>query len=259
MTIGEAIWEPEVDPTTSIWRYLSARRFDHLLQNSALWLARADKLGDSHEGSLPFGSSTEVLIEFVRKMRPDLSEAYLQGHRDQIQRLAQRVILFTYANCWAGVEHESELLWKKFAPGNDAVAVRSTVQRLIDADQSSHLLHCVGVRYLDYDTDVATPPGIDPTRMADSLAPFVCKRREFAAEHEVRLLTQEWEPGLFGYGDPGPEGHAMAVSLPTLIEEVRLAPTSDRADLRRVQAAVTDVGLDPAIVRPSSLARPPRF
>lgn len=92
---------------TMIWRYTSLAKLVHNLQSQSLFFARADKLGDPFESSLPVANA----IDRRRK-----GETLAPGQRDR-----------TLVNCWHVNNHESYAFWNIYAREHEGLAIRSTI------------------------------------------------------------------------------------------------------------------------------------
>lgn len=95
----------------TVWRYMDLSKFLSLLYDQALWLSRADCLGDPLEGSLP---TPEFAVQQAMKEE-------LEGISDARRSMLKSV----YASCWHISEHESAAMWKLYAQSSDAIAIKS--------------------------------------------------------------------------------------------------------------------------------------
>jgi hypothetical protein len=109
-----------------VWRYLSFGRFVWLLQTKTLWLSRVSLLGDEWEMRLAGEKLEHVIASRPPTPLADVSE-------DPIER-SKRIIrnwrLTSFVNCWSAQANESYALWRVFCPSAEAVAIRSTLERL---------------------------------------------------------------------------------------------------------------------------------
>lgn len=225
-------------------------KFVWMLENSALYFPRADLLGDSYEGAIPYGD-----IELRRKEeQDDLSEGRtvkwapgLSGPED----LGRLMVRSTYVSCWNLSDVENAGLWSLYGGG---VAVRSTVESLKESLKCDEPVYIGMVDYIDYRTD----------RIArgSTLAPLVHKRKHFEHEKELRAVISgetierrgaDWRWLL---EDPR-KGITADVDLMHLVDEVRIAP-SDPVLGEVVPLLVRRFSLD-VPVEQSSLDDPPQF
>lgn len=195
-----------------IWRYMDFTKFVSLLESSALHFSRADCLGDPFEGSYSKGNidMRPVIYKGMEKAEEVLAN---------MARFAKWARQWTFINCWHMNEHESAAMWKLYAKSDDAIAIVSVYRKLVDCLPQK--IFVGRVQYIDYDRDWL-PEG-------NSLYPFVHKRRSFEHEREVRAVIQDLpsENETIPVGKANPECVcAVPVDLPSLVEEVRVAPTS---------------------------------
>lgn len=208
-------FEPPSNPDIKIWRYMDFTKFVSMLENQGLFFSRADKLGDPFEG-------TYRKAEFETWMKNSATLGVPAGATSAHRKMMQAVRKWTVVNCWHMNDHESAAMWKLYAATNEAIAVCSTYRKL---HASLDIMCSVGVvRYIDYDND--------EVGSGNALAPYVCKRRSFSHENEVRavILGTPRERGD-GMGlDLDAERHDggmwKSINLAEFIDEVRLAPTS---------------------------------
>ena len=227
-----AAFGPPVDRTLAIWRYLDVSRLLHVAQNRALHFARADTLGDPFEGSL--------------------SAATFAATGEQSPRIAKAWRLKAAVNCWHLSEDESVAMWDQYGRSNIAVAIRSTVQRLIDALVPAPQAVFLGaVSYIDYDR---VPIAVD-----NALYPLLHKRRSYSHERELRAITTFPEhEGAYDL-ENNPLGILVPVDLLRLVEAIYIAPLAPAWTAETIRRAVADSFGQELPVRQSRLGEQPRF
>jgi hypothetical protein len=187
-------------------------KFVSLLESSSLYFVRADLLGDPFEGSYSRANERE------RANIPELDDEMRRVYGAQMANLAKTMLGRTYINCWHINRQESAGMWRLYAKTNEAVAVRSTCQKLIDELDAS--VYVGRVNYIDFEKDFL-PEG-------NTFFPFVHKRRSFEHEQELRAVTVLEMVPPFDPLDPtkpGPAGQTRRVNLDNLIESIYVAPT----------------------------------
>lgn len=195
-----------------LWRYYDLAKFVSLLDQRALYLARADTLGDIFEGAYPSAKASHH--------NPDVREA---AH---LLALRQRARKEQFVSCWHQNEWESMAMWELYASRAAGIAIRTTYGQLYDAIDENALteyesLFFTRVRYLDYDRE-----SFESHRAQyDLLTAFFHKSRSFEHEREVRIVL------------PGPlmedtklettmVGVYLPVDLKPLIDTVYVAPAA---------------------------------
>jgi len=218
--VNHRVFSPPEDRGLTIWRYLDLPRLLNLVQHRALWFARGDQLGDPWEGSL--------------------SAATFREHGANTPRIARSWLLKAAVNCWHLGEHESVAMWERYGRSSAPVAIRSTVQRLIDALNASQEVVFIGeVSYIDYDNVAMS--------VDNAMYPILHKRLSYSFEHELRAVTIIPSPADAGTIDlsNNPLGLYVAVDLMRLIEAIYVAPTSPAWFVETVTDAVrTALGVD---------------
>jgi hypothetical protein len=143
-------------------------------------------------------------------------------------------------------------MWERYGKGRDAVAIVSTLDKLVDSMPEE-----VTVGHVDY-VDFKT----ESLYFSNLAARAFVKSRTLADEHEVRAVLSEppvtkserWSITI----PPGEEvGHLVAVNLRTLITRVVLSPLS--LGIRdRVSNALADAGFS-VPVDDSEVVAPRRY
>lgn len=219
-------------------------KFVWMLEHKALYFARADLLGDSHEGALPDFD----IEERASRMGDNIEWAPgLSGPED----LGKLMVRATYISCWNASPVESAALWNLYGGG---VAIRSTYAKLRDCFICAEPVHIGMVEYIDYRAD-----RID---RSDTISPLLRKRRYFEHENEIRAVIagnwteEEGDRWRWAHEDPR-HGIAADIDLDRLMTEVRIAPGDEiLGDV--VPAIAERYGLA-ADISQSSLDDPPQY
>ena len=252
---------PEVpkDEDATIWRYCDLVGFMSLLQRQALFFARADRLGDPFEGSLPTRNVEQRRAELVELEIPE------EAH-GSFGEIYQMMPLFTFVNCWHMNDSESAAMWQLYADRGKGIAIRSTFARLKRSlGQASEPVELGLVQYIDYaegSIDWEDDSITDLGRLV-----FMHKRRSFAHEKELRAIHSR--PATLYRDEDGKvavdvqkglrrDGVSVPVELSTLIERVYVAPQQDDWRYEAVKALAVKYGLSAEVVR-SDLDRDPVF
>jgi hypothetical protein len=212
--------QPLIPDDEPLWRYIDVERLADLLIRKALFLPRADLLGDTFEGTLT-RPSLEARQGIADKLSNLLdhpgSSAIAEWFTSEQQKAIIDTRRWTFITCWHLSSSESTAMWRMYG---SAVAMRTSFGRLKAALASSPV-KLVGVRYIDFEND--------PIDQSSSTAPFLHKRKEFAHEREVRgiwfdedgFMDETWY-GPFDF--PQDPGRYLSVNPAELIEALVLAP-----------------------------------
>jgi hypothetical protein len=116
-----------------VWRYMDIARLISMLENSALYFCRADKLGDQFECSLPSAFFKEINAE------PESRRQSMQWRQAELERLKQ--------------QPEMERL-KQQHPGMNLGFERAELRQMLGMQEllrrSEHMVKLVSDRYTDY-------------------------------------------------------------------------------------------------------------
>lgn len=159
-----------------LWRYMDFTKFVSILENRTLFFARADKLGDPFEGSLPKKNTTQ--------RHPNLSEE----ERFKYAHVMERLTRYTFISCWHESKYESESMWNRYANENSGIAIRTNPNALAESFITNEQIHIGCVRYVDYDNDIIPED--------NGLVPYLYKRKSFESEREVRAIVQRPPNGI---------------------------------------------------------------
>jgi hypothetical protein len=208
------------DFSARIWRYLDLAKFVSLISRRAQYFPQLAKLDDPFEGSLttPFARWQAAFMAQIRQDHPNApiySEEKMIGWRKTRRH-------YSYVNCWHLNEDESAAMWVMYGRVAHAVAIRSTIRRLVDATRSLQEPFYLGqVTYANYEED--SPPA------GDFFSPLFMKRRSFEHEREIRALVSDFT-AVKNFDQTGEfvansiRGRHIPTVLESLIERIYVAP-----------------------------------
>ena len=235
------------DENVKIWRYMDFTKFVSLLDKSALFFTRADKLGDPFEGSFP-KIYTELGSDYGKERIPSSIFKNIREYRMFLPKC-------TIVNCWHLNEYESAAMWKLYLKSNEGIAIQSTFDRLKKCFVDEEYEILIGeVDYIDYEREWI-PDSLD-------IDPFVYKRKSFEHERELRAIVQTFyhnKNGSINYKKSRlDDGAYIKVNLNTLIDKLYIAPTSPKWICKLIKSTVKKYGLSKRVLQ-SSLEEIPTF
>ncbi len=272
------VFEVPSDSKAKIWRYQDLAKLIAFLSAEALFFARADRLENPFEGSIPRANvemrrqrfskireSGPVFVdEFQKHTNTELSvleatrlaheaASYLERSRIEENEAYRR---FTCVNCWHVNNQESFAMWKLYCQGHEAVAIQSSFDRLTESLRDfPESIYGGLVQYTDYETD-AIPTENDFYR-------FIYKRASFSHEKELRLVLQRhpridsvskqvvWDEELF----PN-RGILIPVDPAVLVERIVISPTAPPWFEEIVNSVVEKYGFTFSVERSALCERP---
>ncbi|MGZ8159912.1 MAG: hypothetical protein ACXWT4_14010, partial [Methylobacter sp.] len=131
----------------SLWRYMDIDKFEWMLEHGRLFIPNADHLGDVWEGRTPKGDIDWWNRE-IEKATTDELKANFAYNRDFMLKFSQAFRSRYYVTCWHMNEHENYAMWKCYTNSNEAVAIKTTYEQLIDI--LPDYTYTGIVRYIDY-------------------------------------------------------------------------------------------------------------
>ena len=153
-------------------------KFVSLLEERALFFARADQLGDPFEGATPMNN----IKSRYASLKSELSEKEIFMY----EHLRVELRRFTLISCWHESSHESEAMWKVYSNANSGIAIKTNFDSFVASFITDEKIHIGEVQYIDYDSEKIPED--------DLLSPYLHKRKSFEHEREVRAMIQRIPP-----------------------------------------------------------------
>jgi hypothetical protein len=233
-----------------IWRYMDLPKFVSMLENQALFFAKASLMSDLLEGQYPI---SEKYSPFYRAVFNQLSEL--------VHSMSDRVCL----NYWHINKYESAAMWKLYSNTNEGIAIQSTFGGLANSFKVTREVVVIGkVKYIDYQNELINPESL----MENVFAPFFHKRRSFEYEHELRAvifhraaieneplderIPSELIPNL-RKDTLTDSGMFISTDLKCLIEKIYISPLAEVGLKEKVEAILEKYQLDKTTVQTSLL------
>jgi hypothetical protein len=223
--------EKPVSADTIVWRYLSFKRFVEILQTHALWFPRPVRFEDQWEGRFP-PSYMKRTRQFADARNIPFEEFCLD-----FRKRLQRHRYAHFVSCWQANDHESDAMWRLYAPAGTGIAIQSTVG---DVNHCLRPHNSGWVIYYDPSDDV---------RSATTFGPhdILFKRSTFYWEREYRFWLDDDE--LLDKIEAGHEirqedlspGRLVRISdMRRLIKKIVVAPGASDEFIERARAACAE-------------------
>ena len=214
--IIDALFRPD-NPFVIVWRYMSLRRFEELVESNKLIFTALDKFDDRYEGHNTRVGNLLTNVKLGSAARVDLYDKAFQTMRES-----------SYVNCWTQGPAENAAFWEIYGKGGTAVAIRSTYDKLRNVLPDDYVLG--RVNYIDYNSS----PGFKADD--DSAYPYSAhiyhKRLEYSYEKEIRAARI---PRLEG-PDERTSADVPIPNLPDLIDYVYIRRTDSDEARKRVES-----------------------
>lgn len=179
------------DLEKTVWRYMPFAKFISLISYRALWFSKLNILHDTYEGMLPAESKREMR-EADQEIRswpifvdsPEY-QRQIDAWADENENDGRELLV---VNCWFLGERPSERMWSEYGGLNDAVAIKSTIGRLVNNVHVSgheHRSHIGLVSYIDYGSHRLSSY---EAHQAIERA-FLKDKERFSHEQEIRIVT----------------------------------------------------------------------
>ncbi|AFQ16480.1 hypothetical protein P9027_02030 [Bacillus thuringiensis] len=227
---------------TKIWRYMDFTKFVSMLELESLFFVRSDKFRDPFEGVFPKITDEILAQKYMGIRHPTKGYDVAEMHK----RIFAKSRKFMTINCWHINEGESAAMWDLYLSSFEGVAIQSTVSSLKRSLENTEESICIGsVNYLDYQTDVIPIDNI--------YWPYICKRKSFAHEKELRAVHDTGFLNKFGTIDqeesPVKIGLPIKCDIHSLIENIYVSPNSPRWFEELVRSVCKKYGLDKEVFK----------
>jgi len=136
-------------PAEKLWRFMDFAKFVSLLEEKALFFARADKLGDPFEGAAGIAERRSVWNDHYRQffrelvatapgqttaLEPEVLDKEAERLLDEMRQAMDHDLKRTFANCWHANTVESEALWRLYCPPpHTGVVIQTTATAFPDS------------------------------------------------------------------------------------------------------------------------------
>lgn len=229
------------DERLKIWRYMDFVKLVDLLDKSALFFPRADRLGDPFEGS----HGRAYVAEMRSAFKEDKDSEQLLRNLGAAYR---KIVKFTFLNCWHINEHESAAMWNSHIKSSRGIAIQSSIAALKSSfEESSYEIYIGKVEYLDYESEVMTGGLEEGERY-----PFFHKRKSFEHERELRLMIQDFKSAkspIVHASPPHRNGIYVSVDLGSLIERIYLASSCPKWQRGLLESVTRRYGLNKEVIQ----------
>lgn len=176
----------------TVWRYMPFSKFISLLTYQALWFTKLNILHDEYEGLIP--STTKELMDkenqkYKEQFNTPEFHQQIDSWASDNENSGKELLV---VNCWFLDEYESEQMWKKYGGSNEAVAIKSTVRRLVNnvlIPDDDHISHIGAVSYIDHDKHEMSRY---EANQAHERA-FLKDKQRFSHEQELRIVTMNFK------------------------------------------------------------------
>ena len=155
------------DEEIKVWRYLDFTKLVSLIDTRRLFFARADKLNDPFEGSLP-----KSTVESRNLMPSGMPEEFWKYYMEVMKKrpnINQQWPRYVAINCWHANEYESAAMWRIYLKSDEGIAIQTTYKRFKESIVDNEDVYIGSVRYIDYEKENIIEGNI--------LNPFVYKRK----------------------------------------------------------------------------------
>ena len=236
---------------TVIWRYMDFWKYEKLIADKAIFFARTDQMKDTWDSQLPM-HWLSAASKSTGISRPEGNATYSIREWYIEQEIPSNPICCFHMNA-----EESERMWKGYTEQSSGIVIKSTIERLVSSVSDTAKEVYIGVVQYGEENEVGKPHYTYSTWEGEKslptnpwYVPRFLKRDEFDFEKELRVTTH------FSQADtPYDKGRNLVLGvngLLDLIEEVRLAPGTDKSMLQRIDQLHISHGLQSISVKQSS-------
>lgn len=215
---------------TVIWRYMDFWKFKDLISTSKLYMPALYYLSDPNEGEVPKNIG-KILIEQAKEK---YGEAAAKGW-ERLVAPNENFKKTNFVSCWNIKEVESFALWKIYTKDKSAVAIKSTVQRLIESIEIEEEIQQHIGKVIYHDGNSYAIRG----NMFDLL---IRKWSYYDYENELRIVSMKGAKNDKAL-KTHPQGLRSNINLDILIEKVYVPAEAGEEDCNAVSEMLKENGL----------------
>ena len=243
------------EPKQMLWRYMDLAKFIALLEDRALYFARADNLGDPFEFAAGITARQKDWDEhykaFFREAISTVPDRMTHPSEEELATDAERLLKemrdaieherrHTFVNCWHANNVESEALWRLYCPPSQSgILIKTTAGALEESLGESADVEIAFVRYVDFKTAFAGP-----------YERIFTKRKSLAHEAEVRAVFKR------DFRDDPSHGIMIETDLKKLIKAVIPSPFGPSWLCALLERVLRRYGLELSLQQSELLAEP---
>ena len=196
-----------------LWRYMDIAKFISMLEQNAIWLARADTFGDKHEGRFP-----HEMREYIKKAYENFDKKDDSPIND-VNDFQDFLIKNTFISCWHHNLEENMVMWEIYGKNKNAVAIQTTVEGIWNNVNTSDLS---GYAMIFKDVIYKNADEIKGLLLYEDC--FFRKRKHFSFEKEVRISLDTYDRDKPTKNTP--DGYKLPVCLNGMVDKVLVHPDS---------------------------------
>lgn len=221
-----------------LWRYMDLSKFISMLEKQAIWLARADRVKDKHEGRFP-DEMRRVMEEFYKNPSPKDKSTITT-----VDDFYDRLIKNTFISCWHKNFDENMVMWELYGKINNSIAIQTTVFELKQCMNQSKLQ---GHSFLLQNVNYKHSKEILGELLYEDC--FFIKRPHFSFEQEVRVSLDTYAPNA--EAKKTAIGHSLFINVNDLIKKILVHPDSEDWFLDAVRSVVKKYSINTSVLRGS--------
>ena len=109
-----------------IWRYMAIEKFEWLVAERRLYMARADLLGDNHEGTTPPAELAGWRMA-ADQAKDEHQRRTIESNRAQLSEYAEVFRQSYYVSCWQMAPDENVAMWDRYVTTPDSLSDQNLV------------------------------------------------------------------------------------------------------------------------------------
>lgn len=219
-----------------LWRYMDLPKFISMLEQKALWLARADTFRDMHEGRFP-----DDMRKAIEKAYEDFSDDDKSPVKDA-EDFQEYLLKNTFISCWHKNFDENMVMWEIYGKNTNAITIQTTVKNMKNNIDSSSLTgHSLILKSVSYQK-ADEISGVIPYEDC-----FFRKRPHFAFEKEVRVSLDTYS--RLNPSKKTAYGYKLPVQINRFIEKILVHPDSQDWFMDVVNSITKKYGINAPVSR----------
>ncbi len=193
---------------------MDLKKFVSLLEKNELFFSSIINMEDEYEGSIPLRNAAKRFRN-LNHLPTKNKDQFLHD----LSNLQHNFRSSIYINCWHLSQNESVAMWKIYSKNDEGIAIKTNISRLKSSITDPRRVFLSKVNYIDYSHQAFSE--------YNALPSVLHKRKEFAYENELRLLTDGvMENHSHSVENKDLSGINIKVDINNLIDEIYISPFS---------------------------------
>lgn len=216
-------------PDAVLFRYFEDYKAEYLFKESELYFTQVSHYPEYDELLFSIADKEAMRKRLKATGKTDWEDIY---NKNLANNMAFKNT--TFISCWSESKNESRRLWNEYVKGNNGIAIKTSVQKLINEfNVSKEIIYIPKIHYFD--------PVSGGLGVINTIRMFSRKPNTFSYENEVRCIVQYHTLEVKG------DHLTIPINLDSLIDEIIIHPRATPEYHKAIEELAKAKGLDSKI------------